>query len=216
LNYYLSMGLKQVLKPAGTTRERLVQAALRTLKERGFHGATARNIAAAAGLNQALVFYHFGSVRQLLLEALEATSLQRLVRYRAGLEGVSTVAQLVEAMAALYQEDVQSGHITAVQEMVAGASFEPELRRQVVARMEPWIAFAEEVLARVVGGTVLEAFLPVHDLAFAAVAFYVGIETVTHLDGNRRRADALFGAGRQLADVADAVLRSTTWTGERS
>jgi AcrR family transcriptional regulator len=210
------MSLKQVLKPAAATRRRLVQAALRTLKERGFDGATARGIAASAGLNQALVFYHFGSVQRLLLEALEATSQERLKRYRDRLKAVATLPELVDAMAALYQEDVRSGHITAVQEMVAGASFEPELRRQIVARMEPWVAFAEEVLGRVVGGTVLETVLPVHDLAFAAVAFYFGIETVTHLDGDRRRADALFRAGRQVADVADAILRSATWVGDRS
>lgn len=210
----MSVSLKQALKPVAATRQRLVRAALRSLKERGFQGSTARSIAAAAGVNQALVFYHFGSVHQLLLEALDATSRDRLARYREGLQGVATLPELVEAMARLYQEDVASGHITAVQELVSGGSSEPGLRKQVVVRMEPWVAFAHEVLDRVIGGTVIEKLVPVHDLAFAAVALYFGIETLTHLDGDRSKAEALFATGRRLAPIADAVLQSATWLGE--
>src|SRR5207237_6254353 len=115
-------------------------------------------------------FYHFGSVDRLLLAALDATSQDRLNRYRAGLAQISRLSDLVEAMARLYKEDVLSGHITAVQEMVAAGSSVPALRKEVLARMEPWIGFAKEVITRLTAGTVVDKLVPVADRALSGVA----------------------------------------------
>ena len=81
------------------TRALLVEAALATLKEAGYSGTTARAIAARAGVNQALVFYHFGGVDGLLLEALDASSAERLERYRNALAETSTVKAIVAGAA---------------------------------------------------------------------------------------------------------------------
>ena len=212
------MRSKRTLKDADggsrATRDRLVRAALQTLTQKGFAGTTARAIASEGKVNQALIFYHFGSVDRLLLAALEATSQARLDRYREALAGVDRLADLVEAMGRLYKEDVVSGHITAVQEMVAGGSAIPSLRKEVLAKMEPWVEFAREVLQRVLAGSVVDKLVSLDDLAFAGVAFYFGIETITNLAGDRGRAERLFAAGRQLAPIADALLQSTTVEGE--
>lgn len=197
-----------------STKDRLVQAALKTLTTEGFYGTTARAIARTGGLNQALIFYHFGSVDRLLLAALDATSQERLGRYREALAVVTSLTELVEAMAALYEEDVRVGHVAAVQELIAGGSSVPGLRKQVVDRMEPWVAFAEEVLRKLVAGTVFEALLPTHDLAYAAVALYFGVETVSHLQGDRSRAASLFEAGKRLAPAADAIRENLYLLGE--
>jgi AcrR family transcriptional regulator len=202
-------------RPDGT-RERLIRAALQTLTKQGFSGTTARAIARAGNLNQALIFYHFGGVDRLLLAALDATSQARLERYRTALRDITGVPDLVDVMGRLYQEDVASGDVTAIQEMVAGASSVAGLRREVVARMEPWVGFAEQVLSRVLSGTVVEKLLPIRDLAFASVALYFGIETLTHLDGDRAKADALFATGKRLAPMADAILQSAEWLGDKA
>ena len=191
-----------------------MRAALKTLTQRGFTGATARVIAREARVNQALIFYHFGSVDQLLLAALDATSQARLDRYRAALKGTTRFAELIDIMTRLYREDILSGHVTAVQELVAGASSAPALRREVLRRMTPWLDFAREVLGRMLTGTVVERMVSIDDLAYAAVAFYFGIETLTNLSADRARVDALFESGKQLATVADAILQSATWVGE--
>jgi len=62
------------------TRAHLVEAALRTLIEEGYAGTSARAIAGRAGLNPALIFYHFGGVDDLLLAALDRSSAERLER----------------------------------------------------------------------------------------------------------------------------------------
>ena len=202
--------------PTGSaTRDRLVEAALTTLRTRGFPGTTARAIARAGTLNQALIFYHFGSLDRLLLAALDLTSAQRLARYQSALADVTSVTEAIDVMSRLYAEDVEVGHVAAVQEMVAGGSSVPGLRPEVVARMEPWVRFAEGVIARLLKGSFLESVLPTGDFAYAAVALYFGIETLTHLDGDRSRAEALFDTGRQLAPIADAMLAAASWTGDK-
>jgi AcrR family transcriptional regulator len=206
----------QPIGPTGSaTRDRLVEAALTTLRTRGFPGTTARAIARTGKLNQALIFYHFGSLDRLLLAALDLTSARRLARYQSALADVTSITDAIDVMSRLYTEDVEVGHVGAVQEMVAGGSSVPGLRPEVGARMEPWVRFAESVIARLVKGTFLEGVLPTGHFAYAAVALYFGIETLTHLDGDRSRAEALFDTGKQLAPIADAMLTSATWTGDK-
>ncbi|MGD0455999.1 MAG: TetR family transcriptional regulator, partial [Solirubrobacteraceae bacterium] len=61
-------GVAATLAP---TKLKIAEAALETLKQRGFAGASAREIAGVGGFNQALIFYHFGSVQKALLAALD-------------------------------------------------------------------------------------------------------------------------------------------------
>ena len=51
-------------------KDQLVKAALQVYAESGYHGATTRRIAAAAGVNEITLFRHFGSKDVLLREAL--------------------------------------------------------------------------------------------------------------------------------------------------
>src|SRR5919204_3238875 len=177
-----------------STAQEIVDAALATLREKGFAGASSRAIARRGGFNQALIFYHHGSLEGLLLAALERTSRERLARYRDALAEVSSLDDLVARMADLYEEDKASGHMRVVSQVVAGTLDRPELAARVVAQMEPWIEFAEEALARV-----LPPGMPVRELAYGAVTFYLGVNLMTHLDPDAERTDALFGRARELA-----------------
>ena len=49
------------------TRERILDAAEGVFAERGFHGASLRDLAAAAGVTRSLIHHHFGSKEQLWL-----------------------------------------------------------------------------------------------------------------------------------------------------
>lgn len=51
-------------------KDQLLEAALQVYAENGYHGATTRRIAAAAGVNEITLFRHFGSKDVLLREAL--------------------------------------------------------------------------------------------------------------------------------------------------
>ena len=185
------------------TAQELVQAALATLEEDGFAGATSRAIARRAGVNQALVFYHFGSVEDLLVAALRATSEERLARYREALADVTTVDELIQVGARLYEEDKASGHMTVASQLIAGSVGRPELAPKVLALMEPWIAFATETLERI-----LPPGLPAKELAYATVTFYTGVNLLTHLDAEGTRTDALFARAAELAPLVGQLLKA--------
>ncbi len=189
-------------------KQRIVKAALRTLAQEGFAGTSARAIARVGHFNQALIFYHFGGVHELLLAALDESSARRLVRYRQVLADMGSVADLARVMRQLYEEDLESGHVAAVQELVAGASAYPELRQAMARRMAPWVDLSREAVERVVRGTRFERLVPTEDLGFAITALYLGMETIAHLNGERAPARSLFDLASRFAPLADQLLRS--------
>jgi AcrR family transcriptional regulator len=181
------------------TRARILDAALETLKTEGFAGSTSRAIARRGGFNQALIFYHFGSLDGLLLAALDRTSEERLMRYREAVDKAQNAKELAEVAASVYAEDRDRGHMTVVSQMLAGSVSRPELARQVVTRMEPWIELCEEALTKALAETPAAATVPLRDLAYALVTFYLGLNLVTHLDEDRERTEALVTQLRGLS-----------------
>ncbi len=57
-------------RPKRTTRDKLMDAAEKLFARRGFHGTSLRDITSAAGVDLALVNYHFGSKKQLFTEVI--------------------------------------------------------------------------------------------------------------------------------------------------
>lgn len=187
------------------TRQQIVEAALRTLRERGFHGATSRAIAETGGFNPALTFYHFGSVHDLLLAALEHASRGRLERYAPEARAAASAGELLALMRRIYRDDVESGFIAVASEMVAGAVAHPELGPRVVDLMQPWIDLAEESFARVAEGTPFAGLADPGDLASAAVMLYLGANMLTRLVPERAGVERLLEAAQRGAALADAL-----------
>jgi AcrR family transcriptional regulator len=197
---------------AGTqeTREALIQGAIGALKERGFAGASAREIARRAGCNQGLVFYHFGSVTNLLLAALDDVSATRHVHYQAVVDRAEGLGELVDAAEAVFEEDLDAGHIAVLAEMIAGATATPGLAPEVAARLAPWRQFAADALGGVLSDTPLAAVVEPDVAAHAVVALYLGLEMLAHLDGDRTAALALFARARQLAALVQTMTSAPT------
>ena len=120
------------------------RGAIAALKEEGFAGASAREIARRAGCNQGLVFYHFGSVANLLLAALDDVSETRHVHYQAAVDRADGIGELVDAAEAVFEEDLDAGHIAVLAEMIAGAIGD--------ARPRPRGRGPDRAVARVHGG----------------------------------------------------------------
>jgi AcrR family transcriptional regulator len=190
---------------SGDTRRALVEAAVETLKVDGFAGASARAIAGRAGCNQGLVFYHFGSVVNLLLAALDQVSAERLDHYGESVGQVGSVGGLIDVAAAIFEEDLDAGHVAVLVEMIAGASSTPGLGPEVARRIAPWTDFAEQAVSDSLEGSPLASVIPSRDVAFGIVALYIGLEMLSHLDGDRAPALALFDHARQLAALFDGL-----------
>lgn len=174
------------------TRSRLLEAAVDTLREHGYAGASARAVADRAGVNQGLIFYHFGSVQGLLLAALDRVSAARRARYGAALQGVESPSDLVALASSIFREDLEAGYVAVLVAMIAGAMTTPGLGEEVGRRIAPWTDFARSAVAGVLAGSPLAALLSAESAGFAVVALYLGLEMLTQLDGDRAPATALF------------------------
>jgi AcrR family transcriptional regulator len=188
------------------TRARIVEAALHTIREQGVVGTSARAIARAGGFNQALIFYHFGSVQQVLLAAVERISDQRMSRYQERLSGVRTLGELITVGAECHREDIDDGNIRVLSQMLAAASSSPELATQLRGFFDPWVELVEAAVTRVVAGTAYDGAVPVHDVAMGVVALFMGIELLSQLYDTQPSAAALFQTMGQLAGLLEGLL----------
>jgi AcrR family transcriptional regulator len=186
---------------SNATRAALVDAAIESLRFDGYAGASARAIAARAGSNQSLVFYHFGSVAELLLAALDEVSARRLQRYSAAVHGVESAGALVEAATEIFREDLDEGYVTVLVEMIAGTATSPELGAQVAQRIAPWRAFAQSTIETAIADSPIATLIPVADAAYAVVALYLGMEMLSNLDGDRAPALSLFDQAGRFATL---------------
>jgi AcrR family transcriptional regulator len=190
------------------TKARIAEAALETLKARGFAGSSAREIASTGNFNQALIFYHFGSVQTALLAALDLVSARRMRAYAPAFEGARTVSELARLAREIYREDLENGYVIVLAEMVAGGLADAELGAEVAARLQPWIDTLEGKLREVIAGSPLESIVPARDAAFAIVALYLGIDMLSHLDGDHDRAESLLDLGVSYAPLVSLLLPS--------
>ena len=198
------MSEKPARKASGT-RERIMEAALSTLHEEGFAGTTARSIAARGGFNQALIFYHFGSVANLLLEAFRRNSGSQVARYREAAANVSSLSDLVEIARRLHAEDLESGSVTAVTQLMAAAASDPDLGRSILDRFEEWIGLVQDALSRAVDSHPLAAMVPPREAAYAISALFLGIELMSRLDPERSEAHDVFGMMANIARLIEQL-----------
>lgn len=190
---------------AGDARAALLEAAIAVLSESGFAGASARRIAQRAGCNQALVFYHFGSVNDLLVAALEDVSARRMAAYRGLLDRTGSLTELIAAARTVFEADLDAGHVRVLTEMISGAQSVPGLGERVAACLAPWRDFAATAVRDVLAASPAAQLLPAQEAAHAVVAGILGLEMLASLDGDRAAALALFDRAQALGDVLDRL-----------
>ncbi|MFJ3825775.1 TetR/AcrR family transcriptional regulator [Streptomyces nodosus] len=185
------------------TRTKLLEGALRTLTEQGIAGTSARTVAAGAGVNQALVFYHFGSVEELLAEACRYGTEQRVARYRERLHRIDSLGELLVFGREMHEEEKAAGQVAVLGQLLAGAQAHPRLAAATAAGLDLWIVEIERVLERVLASTPLAGFADPAGLARAVSASFVGIELYEGVD--EEGAGAALAALEQLASLVAAL-----------
>jgi AcrR family transcriptional regulator len=191
--------------PSGTKLQ-IVEAALRTLKTKGFAGASARAIAGEGDFNQALIFYHFGSVRNLLLAVLDLISERRMAEYGPAFERARSAPELADLARTIYLDDLERGYVTVLGEMVSGGVTDAGLGAAVAARIEPWIEMVERKLEQMLAGSPLQALASPRDIAFALVSLYFGVDMLSHMQRDQSRAQSLLDLATSVAAAVETVL----------
>lgn len=182
------------------TRHRLLDGALGCLAEHGIAGTSARSVAARAGVNQALVFYHFGSVDELLTAACRHGAEKHVARYRERFAAVGSLAELFELGRTLHAEERAEDSVAVLAQLLAGAQSDPRLVPATAAGLQLWIDEIETVLRRVLAGSPVEEVVDVPGLAAAVATSFVGLELYDGVDPVGSE-NALAAIG-QLAEVA--------------
>jgi len=188
------------------TKLQIAEAGLRALQQSGYAGVSARVIAAAGNFNQALIFYHFGSVQNALLAGLDLVSERRMQAYGGALRDARSASELAALARRIHTEDLENGYITVLGEMVSGGVSDAALGQEVSARVEPWIELVAEKIEQLLTGSPLLALVAPRDLAFGLVGLYFGVDMLSHLQRDPARAESLLELGARLAVLADLAL----------
>ncbi|WP_020577323.1 TetR/AcrR family transcriptional regulator [Actinopolymorpha alba] len=185
------------------TRQRLLDGAISTIRSHGIAGVSARTIAATAGVNQALVFYHYGSVDALLVAACEAATADRLSAYTERLAKVTTLRELLDVGQALHAEERERGNVGVLAQMLAGGQQDEKLASATAGALRLWTDEIESVLRRVLAGSPFAEIADIPGLARAASAAFIGLELYEGVDapGAQRALAAL----EQLAVLVEVV-----------
>ena len=185
------------------TRAKLLDAAARTVSADGLAAASARTIAARAQVNQALVFYHFGTVSELI----EAASGQRVAdsieHYRERFDSAGTLAELLAVGRELHTRERAAGNVALMAQLLSGAQHDPVLARAARHALDAWTAEVHTVLARVLATSPLAELLDLTGLAQAITAGFVGLELVEGADPDA--ATGGLAALEQLAVLVEVV-----------
>ncbi|AWW37482.1 MULTISPECIES: TetR/AcrR family transcriptional regulator [Streptomyces] len=187
------------------TKNKLLEGALRTLTEQGIAKTSARTIAATAGVNQALVFYHFGSVDELLSAACHYGAEQAVARFRLRLATATSLAELLAVGREIHEQERAGGHVALLGQLLAGAQTHAGLGPATAAGLDLWITEIEGALIRILAATPFGEFVDARGLARAVAASFVGIELYEGVDedGARAALDALEQLGALVAALED-------------
>ncbi|MEM7094710.1 MAG: TetR/AcrR family transcriptional regulator [Actinomycetota bacterium] len=188
------------------TKAKILDATLQTLKEEGIVGTSARVIARAGDFNQALIFYHFGSVDDAIIAAVGRMSERRLANHRAKLEQATSLPDLIRVARDLHSDDSANDNMTVLTQAFAGAAGHDEMGPKLYAQLEPWSELVADTIERVLGNAPGAGAVPNDAIAQAISAMFLGIELLDDLDPTRDHATALFDALQSLAELLDDLL----------
>jgi AcrR family transcriptional regulator len=184
---------RSVRSDGATTRTLILQAARRCLCEQGYARLNVRDIARDAGVNHALISYHFHGKQQLVLAVLDDVNRQLLERQARLYEDSAKASDKWQQACDFYEEDLQSGFVRLLMELMGASFHDAELRREFVPRLLAW----HKVLEGAVSGFLETAGLDLPVSAQAITAwigwFWTGMEAsmtlgITEEQGHHREA----------------------------
>jgi AcrR family transcriptional regulator len=170
-------GTRAARKPETGTA--LLEAAKKVLRQSGYAGLSTRGVAKAAGVPLSQIHYHFGSKQKMVLALFEHLNAQLLDRQSTLLDDVAlTLSQRWDKACDYLDEDIASGYVRVLQELIAASWSDPAVAKVVRAGVMGWVDLIVDVArqAETRNGR-LGPFSPEELGAFAANAF-LGAESL--------------------------------------
>ena len=189
-----------------SVREANVQAFLdaaeRLLIREGAAGISTRRLAQEAGQNHGLVHYYFGSVDELMLQALERFTDRVLERQRAMYETSEPFIQKWRTAVGYIEEDLEAGYPKVWAELEALAWDRPELRDRLRNVSDRWRTLLRDAVAEAIEEYGLdEDGFSAEALAALVMQFNKGLLNERLLGFDRGHAELLDAIDRWLASL---------------
>jgi AcrR family transcriptional regulator len=127
------------------TRTLILDAARSRLLADGYAGLSTRKVAEEAGVPVSQLHYHFGSKQGLILALFEEENLRRLDRQRSMYAQDLPLWQRYEQACDFLEDDLDSGYVRVLQEMIAAGWSNAELGAAVRELLGGWVALLAEV-----------------------------------------------------------------------
>jgi AcrR family transcriptional regulator len=179
----------------------LLEAAKKVLRQNGYAGLSTRDVAAAASVPLSQIHYHFGSKQGLVLALFEYLNAQLLDRQNAMFgDSTLTLSEQWDRACAYLDDDIASGYVRVLQELIAASWADATVVRVIRAGMMGWIDLVTQVARRAereFGG--LGPFSPEEVGALVANAF-MGAESL-YLLGIEKKGVPVRQALRRIGDL---------------
>lgn len=167
-----------------STREAILDATFRRVASDGYAQLNIREIAREAGVNHALINYHFRNKQQLVLEVLDQANRRLLARQEAMYAQPDTVSDKWRKACEFYGEDVRSGFVKLVMELMAASFSDPALRAGYLPRFLAWRRVVDAATKDAIAEHGID--LPISSQAISTMigCFWIGMEAEMALGVN--------------------------------
>jgi AcrR family transcriptional regulator len=195
----------------GDTRAKILDAAFRRLAAEGYAALSVREIAKDAGVNHALINYHFRTKDQLVIAVLDAANQRLLARQAAMYQAPTGFAQKWAEARRFYESDLGSGFVRVQAELLAASLSNAELRDKFLPRLLAWkqlvlAAVREALAAAKAEGVELPRVFSAEVVACWISEFWLGMEFADLLGVSEERLThrAALDAVASLLEALDA------------
>ena len=178
---------------ATDTQLQILEAARSCLLAEGYAKLATRKVADAAGVPLSQIHYHFGGKQGLVLALLDHENTRLIGRQRRMYAADTPLWKRYEQACDFLDEDIASGYVRVLQEMIAAGWSDTRVAQQVLGLLQSWQALLEDV--------VRDAQTPLGPLAVEDAAVLVGMS---------------FLGGEAMILLGDKNWTRRTWTALRS
>ncbi len=190
----------------GGTKARILEAAFRRLARDGYAALNVRDIAGDAGVNHALINYHFRSKDLLVIAVLDEANRRLLERQERMYGSPGGFAGKWAAARRFYEADLASGFVRVQAELWAASFSNPGLREKFQPRILAWkkvvLGGVREALTTARAcGIRLPTFLGAEAIAWWISEFWLGMEFADLLGAREDR-----GPHRAALDAMQRLL----------
>lgn len=187
------------------TKQELLDAARQVLMQDGLANLSTRRVAQAAGTQMSQIQYHFGSKEGMILALFEHMNERLVDRQRDTFENpVLTVSQKWHLACDYLEEDLASGYVQVLQELIAAGWSNDKIGDAVRSGLDQWHKLIENLVREFEDkhGSLMP-FSPIEVASLVSSAF-IGAESFLLL-GYENREHPIRPALRRIGDLMAAI-----------